>query len=91
MSQYIRSRLGSVAGIVVTDFSSVIVVIVSATCVSVVLIFFIEQIVDGAPYGYRLHFRQLEGIGQIQVAYEISIQCALLLLGIAHVLLADIL
>ena len=51
MSQYIRSRLGSVAGIVVTDFSSVVVVIVSAACVSVVFVFFIEQIVDGAPYG----------------------------------------
>ena len=49
MSQYIRSRLGSVAGIVVTDFSSVVVVIVSAACVSVVFVFFIEQIVDGAP------------------------------------------
>ena len=81
MSQYIRSRLGSVAGIVVTDFSSVVVVIVSAACVSVVFVFFIEQIVDGAPYGYRLYFRQLEGIGQIQVAYEISIQCALLSLA----------
>ena len=69
MSQYIRSRLGSVAGIVVTDFSSVIVEIVSAACVSVVFVFFIEQIIDGAPYGYRLYFRQLEGIGQIQVAY----------------------
>ena len=66
MSQYIRSRLGSVAGIVVTDFSSVIVEIVSAACVSVVFVFFIEQIIDGAPYGYRLYFRQLEGIGQIQ-------------------------
>ena len=91
MSQYIRSRLGSVAGIVVTDFSSVVVVIVSAACVSVVFVFFIEQIVDGAPYGYRLYFRLLEGIGQIQVAYEISIQCALLSLGVTHVLLADIL
>ena len=91
MSQYIRSRLGSVAGIVVTDFSSVVVVIVSAACVSVVFVFFIEQIVDGAPYGYRLYFRQLEGIGQIQVAYEISIQCALLSLGVTHVLLADLL
>ena len=91
MSQYIRSRLGSVAGIVVTDFSSVVVVIVSAACVSVVFVFFIEQIVDGAPYGYRLYFRLLEGIGQIQVAYEISIQRALLLLGVTHVLLADIL
>ena len=46
MSQYIRSRLGSVAGIVVTDFSSVVVVIVSAACVSVILVFFIEQIID---------------------------------------------
>ena len=60
MSQYILSRLGSVAGIVVTDFSSVVVVIVSAACVSFVFVFFIEQIVDGAPYGYRLYFRQLE-------------------------------
>ena len=65
MSQYIRSRLGSVAGIVVTDFSSVVVEIVYAACVSVVFLFFIEQIVDGAPYGYRLYFRQLEGIGKI--------------------------
>ena len=43
------------------------------------------------PMVTDFYFRQLEGIGQIQVAYEISIQRALLLLGVTHVLLADIL
>ena len=52
--------------------------------VHVLLLDVYKRQVDGAPYGYRLYFRQLEGIGQIQVAYEISIQCALL--SLIHIL-----
>ena len=89
MSQYIGSRLGGIAGIIVTDFLSIIH-IEATSCIAIVLVFLVEQVVDGQPDGGRFHPWHLEGVGEVQVAYKIGIKYMVFLTGITHVLLAHI-
>ena len=89
MSQYIRSCLGGIAGIIVTDFLSVVHV-EATSCIAIVLVLLIEQVIDGHADGSRLHPRNFERVGEVQVAYKIGIKHMVFLTGIAHVLFAHI-
>ena len=73
MSQYICTRLGSIAGIIVTYLLATIV-IESASSITVVLILLVEEIVHGQSHFGRFYPRQLERVGEMQVAYKIGIQ-----------------
>ena len=90
MSQYIRSCLGGIAGIIVTDFLSVVHV-EATSCIAIVLVLLIEQVIDGHADGSRLYPRNSERVGEVQVAYEICVEHVVFTISITHVLLADVL
>ena len=90
MSQYIGSCLCRITGIIISH-SLAIIHIETASCITIVFIFLIEEIVYSQTNGSRLHKRQLERVGKVQITYKIGIQHMILLMSIAHVLLANIL
>ena len=91
MCQRIGSGLCRISRIAVTFFSSCIIEGISATCETIVFVCFIEQIIYRATHCDRLHTRQFEGICQVQIANEVSIQYLIVTFSIGHILLADVL
>ena len=71
MSQYIRTCLGCIAGIVITYLLASIV-IKTASSITIVLILLVEEIVHGQSHFGRFYPRQLEQVGEMQVAYKIG-------------------
>ena len=88
MSQYIRSCLCGIACIVVAALRRVGIV---AGGPAVVLVFFVEEVVNGTSDSNGFQLRKFEGVGQIQVAYEIGVQQVVFNVHVAHVLLAYVL
>ena len=64
MPQYIRTRLGSIAGIVIPYLLAPIV-IETASGITIVLILLVEEIVHGQSHLGRFYPRQLEGVGEM--------------------------
>lgn len=91
MGKEVCSSLCGIAGIVIAHTLSIAVLVESAAGISVVLILFVEEVVDGTAYCGRLYVWQLECIGEVQVAYEICVEHVVFTIGITHVLLADVL
>ena len=90
MSQYIGACLRGISSIVIPHLLTSIV-IETTTGITVVFIFFIEEIENGQPGGYLFRERQLEGISQAEVAHEIGIQCLIFLTSVIQILFAYIL
>lgn len=87
MGHNICTRLRSVSGRV---YSVIHILVVRTGCPTVVLVFFVEEVVDGHTQSYFFHHLSgFECIGQMQVAHEILIQSQCFHFCICHILLAD--